>query len=298
MTVLTFVEYIEPTTTASGKTTPPKAKANGKTWALAKSTVELIRNSLGTPLECETKSEQNGKWWNHSVLSARHIVAAAGPESPTFTSPEPHEMTRAPLLHGPSSKPPPTTQEGPVPTSPAPAWQNTDAARQRLIVRQSSLRAAVDWLNAEDETPEEVLALADQFTRWVFEEEQVDRGLNGGGGDKAQGAVPAARPAEKSAPHAISQAQEHLETARQRQAEIRAGYDDSDAVCPGCGRKEWLKQWDGGWFCSKKDGGCGHPPKGERLDFPMTYGEWRQRASSGLRRPDAPLVGPTSHPTR
>lgn len=289
--ILTFSDYIAPTTTASGKLAPAKAKASGKTYTLSRAVVELVENSLGTPLECEVTTDTrsvNGKvYTNFGIKSAKHIVVpSAGPESP------PSNPTANPTI--------PNVQEGPVPTSPAPAWQkiashmdphagsgwqNTDAARQRLIVRQSSLARAVEVLGP-GKTLADYEELTDLFTALVMEEKS--RGLNGGGGDKPGDGIPAAR----------SQAQEHLETARQKLADIRAGYSDEDAVCPACGRREFLKQWDGGWFCSKKDGGCGHPPKGERLDFPSTYGEWRQRTASNLRRPDAPVVSPVSHPSR
>jgi len=47
------------------------------------------------------------------------------------------------------------------------------ALRQRLIVRQSSLSAAIDLLKTEKNIPsaEEVMKLAEQFCDWVFEVE-------------------------------------------------------------------------------------------------------------------------------
>jgi ribosomal protein L37AE/L43A len=80
-------------------------------------------------------------------------------------------------------------------------------------------------------------------------------------------------------------AQSHLEDIREKVADIRAGYSDEDAVCPNCGRREFLKQWTQGWFCARsktagEPGGCGYPAKGERLDSPVTYGEFKQRTAS------------------
>jgi hypothetical protein len=41
--------------------------------------------------------------------------------------------------------------------------------RQRLIVRQSCLRAAVDYVNIEDQaTTQEVLSIAEKFEKWVM----------------------------------------------------------------------------------------------------------------------------------
>jgi len=55
------------------------------------------------------------------------------------------------------------------------------AERQVLIVRQSSLSAAVATLTAGAKTAvksEDVLALADQYTKWVFQKEAKESFLN------------------------------------------------------------------------------------------------------------------------
>ena len=66
------------------------------------------------------------------------------------------------------------------PSSGSPTSQNTNRsfetkderdARQRLIVRQSSLAQAIEYYKLQKETPNhmDVLSLADDFTDWVFE---------------------------------------------------------------------------------------------------------------------------------
>lgn len=280
--ILTFSDFMPSKQSAAGKMMPPKAKAtDGKTYALVKAVVDLVEYSLGTPLECSIKTEVNGKYTNYTVISAKHVASAAGPESPPTISQIMADASRA--VESATSKTF-TAQEGQSPTPAAPAWQNSDAARQRLIVRQSSLRAAIEWLNAEDETPEEVLELAEKFTDWVFEE-------------TADTPSP-----EKNAPHAITPAQQIVEQMREKTADIRSSYRSEDAVCPNCGRKEFLKQWSGGWFCARskvagEPGGCGYPAKGERLDAPVTYGEWLEKQGN-IRRPDAAVVSPSSLPSR
>lgn len=43
------------------------------------------------------------------------------------------------------------------------------AARQRLIVRQSSLSSAIEVYKGADNSIDEILSIADKFTDWVFE---------------------------------------------------------------------------------------------------------------------------------
>lgn len=54
-----------------------------------------------------------------------------------------------------------------------------------------------------------------------------------------------------------------------------SSYDDVDAVCPACGRKEFLRPANNPRFCAKADGGCGHPPRGETMQL-ISYGEFQQ----------------------
>ena len=57
-----------------------------------------------------------------------------------------------------------------------------------------------------------------------------------------------------------------------------ARYADEDMVCPGCGRKEFIRPYQGSFFCSKRDGGCGTPRKNEKWVV-ISYGEFRQKHS-------------------
>ncbi len=59
-------------------------------------------------------------------------------------------------------------------------------------------------------------------------------------------------------------------------AKSPAKYQDEDAVCPSCGRKEALRPVNNPRFCAKADGGCGHPPRGETMQL-ISYGEWGAR---------------------
>jgi hypothetical protein len=174
---------------------------------------------------------------------------------------------------------------------------------QRLIVRQSALKAAVeiavgwgmDYMEGRTSTEiglTNVLHLADSFTAWVFEEGAY--GLDvAHGGVSERGGLDAPSPS----PAAVA-----LADVRAKAADRRANYLDEDAVCPACGLRDHLRSLkDGGWFCSKRDGGCGFPPKGERLDQPISYGQWKHKngtATSTFRRPDATVVSPQSHPSR
>ena len=271
MPVLVFDEFIPSKQSAAGKMMPPKAKAGGTTFALNKSVVDLIENSIGTPLDCETKTEQNGKYTNHFVLSARHLASASAtppravgstdtrPTAPPTTSlPSPTEAVVTPTAS-------PRTADIKAAYPALHLGQSSDEARQRLIVRQSALKAALEYhFNVRGSVEQDlgdITATADYFTAWVFKETSP----------------------EKSAPRTI--AQQHLETVREKVADIRAGYSDEDAVCPACGRKEFLKQWTGGWFCARSKeagvpGGCGYPEKGARLDSPLTFGEWKAAQAS------------------
>jgi hypothetical protein len=67
------------------------------------------------------------------------------------------------------------------------------------------------------------------------------------------------------------------ETFAGARAHVKA-YADDDAVCPGCGQRDFLRPYKGSYFCSKRDGGCGSPPKGEVMN-PISFGEFRARQS-------------------
>lgn len=240
MTTLTFTEYIEPKMSAAQKMMPAKAKADdGKTYTLPKAAIPLIENSLGTPLECETKTEQNGKYTNHFILSAKHVAAAA-----------------------PVSAPIPT----PVPAVEAVGRTQPAAsvdARSNEINRQSARRDAVALVVAGIYPPDQLWTLIDALANYTYKTDPDSQQNNG----------------------PRTQAQHHLDDIREKVADIRAGYSDEDAVCPACGRREFLKQWSGGWFCARSKeagvpGGCGHPEKGSRLDAPVSYGEWKTRTAA------------------
>lgn len=89
---------------------------------------------------------------------------------------------------------------------------------------------------------------------------------------------PQTAPASSSAPSPAP-----VKTADQILAEARAkvgakpAYADEDMVCGQCGRKEFIKPYNGSFFCSKRDGGCGAPRKGEAWEV-VSYGEFRARA--------------------
>ena len=56
------------------------------------------------------------------------------------------------------------------------------------------------------------------------------------------------------------------------------GYDLADAVCPSCGKKEFLRPAGNPRFCAKNDGGCGFPnsKRGETFSL-ISRGEWLER---------------------
>lgn len=267
MSVLTFTEVIQPRQTPAGKWTPTKAKASdGKTYMVPKSAVALIENSLGTPLECETTSEPNGRWVNYSLVSARHILA---------TTPSGNGGAPGPERPAPAAVPPAKTILG------------TRDTRETIIAKQSSLRTAVDALGP-GQSPTAYLELAETFVNWVFEEEaqgaydlasEVNRS-SGGGSPPPAGTVQPATPATP-----LTTAQQFVQAAKEKARQAVANYEDATAVCPNCGRAEYLKQYSGGWFCAKskvagEPGGCGYPNKGERLDFPVSYGEWKKKQAA------------------
>ena len=64
-----------------------------------------------------------------------------------------------------------------------------------------------------------------------------------------------------------------LERARPHVKPESNGYNPADAVCANCGKKEFIRPYQGSYFCSKRDGGCGFPPKGKKWEI-VTYGEW------------------------
>ena len=49
---------------------------------------------------------------------------------------------------------------------------------QKLIVRQSSLKAAVDYCGDNSESPEECIAIADKFVAWVMNEKPNEESNN------------------------------------------------------------------------------------------------------------------------
>jgi hypothetical protein len=242
MTTLIFQEFIPAKqSAASGKMMPPKAKtADGTTFALNKSVVDLIENSLGFPLDCDTKTEQNGKYLNHFVLSAKHVSATAPVSAPTATStPTPREAVGSDRSAASS-----TTR-----------LRFGADTRSDEINRQSARRDAVSLVVAGIYPPDELWTLIDALANYTYKTD----------------------PEKNSAPRSV--AQQHLEDIREKSAELPK-YADEDAVCPGCGSKEHLIHTDQhGWFCSRKTGGCGHPPRGERLDAPISYGEWRAKTA-------------------
>ena len=252
MPVLVFDEFIPAKQSAAGKMMPPKAKAGGTTFALNKSVVDLIENSIGTPLDCETKTEQNGKYTNHFVLSARHLASASA--TPTRAVGSTDTRPTAP----PTTSLPSPTEAVVTPAASHPPYRD---ARSDEINRQSARRDAVSLVVAGIYPPDQLFTLIDKLADYTYHSP------------------------EKSAPRTI--AQQHLDVIREKQADIRSTYADEDAVCPNCGRREWIKQWSGGWACMRSKeagvpGGCGFPPKGERLDSPVTYGEFKQRTTNSV----------------
>jgi hypothetical protein len=272
--ILTLSNFVEahPSPKDASKTVPPKVTgSDGNSYALTKAVHEIVTSNLGVPLDVDVKVETKGAFTNRSIVSAR--IPATGPESPTST---------------------PNAQERTVPNlpiQPSSSWQSNDAARQRLIVRQSCLKTAVELLGHHpgeygSEAEDEACRIADQFATWVFKEEAYGLSENHEGGGPHQGTNPAPQtPAAKA-----------LETARQTVRDVRAGYNPEDAVCPKCGRREFLGPRAA--FCGRKQGGCGWPYSEDEKEA-ISYGEWLGRqAASNLRRPDAPVVSPASHPTR
>jgi len=246
MTTLIFQEFIPAKQSAAGKMMPPKAKtADGTTFALNKAVVDLIENSIGSPLDCDTKTEQNGKYLNHFVLSAKHASATAPVSAPTTTS------TPTPQAVG---------SDRPAASSTTRLRFGADT-RSDEINRQSARRDAVSLVVAGIYPPDELWTLIDALANYTYKTD----------------------PEKNSGPRSV--AQQHLEDIREKSAEQKADYADEDAVCPACGRKEFLKQWSGGWFCARTKvpgelGGCGYPEKGTRLDSPITYGEWKQKTAT------------------
>lgn len=53
-------------------------------------------------------------------------------------------------------------------------FYNQDADRQLLIVKQSSLKAAVDYGSSINLNYEEILKVAEKFTKWVFSKEELN----------------------------------------------------------------------------------------------------------------------------
>lgn len=105
--------------------------------------------------------------------------------------------------------------------------------------------------------------------------------------DQGAGAVPPAMTSRADS-GATSPAPPTTRTPEQILAETKArltkplpasnGYDDADAVCPSCGKKEFLRPANNPRFCAKNDGGCGFPNSKQGQTFSLiSYGEWRER---------------------
>ena len=304
MSLITFNEFKPSEPTRNGKTAPAKVKGDDNKWyALSRdvdSALVLSAVADGFPLEVETATKEstvNGKRYvNHYLNKASKPIQRTepigeAPRQPVITTPAQPQLPARPAAGN-----------GGAAVTPPPRPFIDDAAKQRLIVRQSSLRAAVEYSVKDPAavSAEEVLALADYFVRWVFEEEEAayDLAEVKRGGGSAEHSIGEASKAESQSP-----AQQYLAEARKKLQDVTGTYEDEDAVCPGCGRKEFLKQYAGGWFCAKskvdgEPGGCGYPRKGERLDAPVTWGEFKQRSAANVRRPDATVLSPTTHPGR
>ena len=288
--ILTFTNFTPSQTTASGKTAPPKVKASdGHTYALGKyvdAAMVLSAVASGAELECEVASKQSGgytNWYLNKAVAVQGAVVKAETAAPSAEkiAPTRVETPSDSSLSGAAGDV--TTAPG---KKPAASPFVSDSDRQELIVRQSAIKAAIELKSFEQYADLSVWDLAEEIVSWVYKSGQVNRTA---GVETSNGA-----------PAVQSSAQQHLAAARQKAEDIWATYDDADAVCPSCGRKEYLKQWTGGWFCARskvagQPGGCGYPAKGERLDAPVTYGEFKERS---LRRPDAPVVSPTNTPSR
>jgi len=247
MPVLTFTEFFEPK--EAGKS--PRAKASdGLSYFLNKEVIDFIKNRIGgPPLEVTTERKESaaGKPY-HVVLSAKNVTA------PTTSSASISDIVKATA-----------PESAPIQTS-TPSFREavaTPAASppidvQRLIVRQSCLKSAVEWIVGSQHSSgraRDALELADMFVVWVYETDPQK--------------ISATRTA----------AQSHLEDIREKVADIRAGYSDEDAVCAECGRREFITPYQGSYFCSKRDGGCGAPNKGD-VWIHMNYSEWRERTAS------------------
>jgi hypothetical protein len=264
--ILTFSNFTDshPSPKDASKTVPPKAKgSDGHEYVLGKAAYEIVRDNLGSPLDVDTSTKQNGAFTNYSVTAARRAprvadgVPTAGPESPI------------PDIQGARTVAPIKTAAIPA-SSLAPAFIS-DAARQRLIVKQSSLRAACDLVaKGYPADLKLIIELADTFVTWVFKEETYGLNDHEGGGDGRIDVTP---------PPSNSPAAKALESARNKAADIRADYHREDAVCPKCGRKEFLGPRAA--FCKQAAGGCGWPHGDDEKDA-ISYGEWlaRQQAAT------------------
>ena len=289
--ILTLTDFIAAQETKNGKMAPAKAKGHdGKTYALGRDVdAALILSAVasGHPLEVEVSSKQttvNGKQYtNHYLNSAKRLPAASAEPSSSLG-----ETAGRPA-------------EAPAVSKPLPI-ANPDDYRQRLIVRQTALKAAAELVANDPAIPAEerfnaIAYLTEKFVGLVFQEGSAydldAEKVNRSGEDRPHGGDDVTPP--------LTPAHQHLAEARAKAKSITDSYDDADAVCPNCGRKEFLKQYSGGWFCARskvagEPGGCGYPNKGERLDSPVTWGEFKERTA--VRRPDAQVVGPSTYPSR
>ena len=131
---LTFTEFFPAHQSKSGKTVPPKVKtADGTEYACGKDVnLPLV---IGQPYECIVTSKQNGQYTNHYLESAVPLSAPA---------------------------PAPTNGHAPV--------HAPQVDVQRLIVKQSCLKAAVDLVSSGNADKKSLLTLADALVNWVYGE--------------------------------------------------------------------------------------------------------------------------------
>lgn len=135
MATLTFTEFIPAHQSKTGKTVPPKVKtADGTEYACGKDVhLPLV---IGQPYECIVNSKPNGQYINHYLDSA--VPLAAPVAAPT--------NGHAAQVHAPAPQ--------------------VDV--QRLIVKQSCLKAAVDLVSSGNANKAALLTLADALVDWVY----------------------------------------------------------------------------------------------------------------------------------
>jgi hypothetical protein len=90
------------------------------------------------------------------------------------------------------------------------------------------------------------------------------------------GAVPPAPPSQANSGAPPPTPQESLERIRAQAKPAATDYDDTTAVCPRCGKAEFLRPVTNPKFCQKAAGGCGAPAKGDAWTL-ISYGEFKER---------------------